>query len=696
MGRMDITDIRKEVRKLKNRKAVGLDFIPNEFLKQGGGRALEMLRDIYNVVLDEGIYPGVWKKGWTAFIPKPGSDGSLDTMRGLTINSSVGKVMLKVIQGRITEDVEGRGVLGGMQHGFRRGYQTIDALFILTDTIARRKVRGDRTAAAFIDIKKAYDWVNRDVLWAKLEEMGFGVRVVGFLREMYEGTSTRVRFRDVETEEIPVKVGLKQGCCLSPILFAIYIQEIGVDLLNSGEGVMVGPEGARIKIPALLFADDLVLIADGEEGLQRLLDIVGHGASKLGMTLSPGKSKILVSWRGVNVNRGWKCGSMEIKEGKARKITVTLDEEGDYKYLGVWVKLHGDMFESQGKAMLAKAKRHEGVNNVLLRKANESVWVADKLWKVAALPAILYGSEVVLLGVKQVERIEGVQRRVIRNFLKAHNGCSIAAMYGEMGWRNIKFDVDLRLLRFAGRLWPGVEGGLPRERWVSLVFMEGVDDIKKGRRVTPWWNRLSNRIMYYGLDMDLISKGPEWRQHVDKQIGLKADREWRESMFKEGGQLKSTLRYYVTKNRPQYEAYLRGGWEKKREVFRLRTGQAMLNSIKAKWDKGVEGLCVLCKKERETEEHIVLGCPRLNRERKEMFAWLQLIVGPHKWGQFVNMGEGDQMAWVLGLEEAIAVMGKRELWREVFRFMGRMLYTRDRVAEKGEKGKGRRKGAKRT
>ncbi len=192
---------------------------------------------IYDTVLREGTFPRVWKGGWTAFIPKPGSDGTLDSMRGLTINSSVGKVLLKILQRRITRDVEDRRVLGEMQHGFRQGYQTIDALYILTETVARRKKRGLDTAAAFIDIKKAYDWVDRDVLWAKLEELGFGIRVVGFLRGMYSNNTTRVKLGDIETEEIQIRIGLKQGCCLSPILFALYIQEISVDLMNSGERV---------------------------------------------------------------------------------------------------------------------------------------------------------------------------------------------------------------------------------------------------------------------------------------------------------------------------------------------------------------------------------------------------------------------------------------------------------------------------
>ena len=69
-----------------------------------------------------------------------------------------------------------------------------------------------------------------------------------------------------------LSIGLKQGCVLSPILFALYIRELGIDLLNSGKGVTVRDE----KILGLFFADDVVFMADTMEELQDLLRIVGN------------------------------------------------------------------------------------------------------------------------------------------------------------------------------------------------------------------------------------------------------------------------------------------------------------------------------------------------------------------------------------------------------------------------------------
>ncbi len=159
-----------------------------------------------------------------------------------------------------------------------------------------------------------------------------------------------------------------------------------------------------------------MLIADGERGLQRLLDIVGYGAKKLGMTRSPGKSKILVSWRKPIKGRVWKCGSVRVGEGKRARVSVELEEEGEYLYLGVWVQLYGDMYEKQAEAMITKGKRHRSMNTLIWLKSSKLIWVAEKIWKAVAVPAILYGSEVIPLKDKQIEKIETIQRDVIRGF----------------------------------------------------------------------------------------------------------------------------------------------------------------------------------------------------------------------------------------------------------------------------------------
>ena len=152
-------------------------------------------------------------------------------------------------------------------------------------------------ATAFLDIKKVYDWVDRKLLWKVVEDLGYGGRIVSLFIEMYHDTTTTVKLGVVETGEIPVEVGLKQGCVLSPMLFLLYLHELEEELMASGDGVWIGSEGNERKIPGFFFVDDMILIADSKRGLQCLLNIVGRFGVHQKLTFSPEKSKVIVNWR---------------------------------------------------------------------------------------------------------------------------------------------------------------------------------------------------------------------------------------------------------------------------------------------------------------------------------------------------------------------------------------------------------------
>ncbi|CAG2196716.1 unnamed protein product [Mytilus edulis] len=156
----------------KNGKSPGCDEITVELYKNQ--TALLALTRIFNICFDSGKIPALWSKGIITPIPKSSTADPRDPMayRGITLAPVSYKLYCGVLNSRLTVKLDELNFLHDEQNGFRKGRNTIDHISTLTTVIETRKLRKLSTFVAFIDFKKAYDWINRDLLFGKLENLG--------------------------------------------------------------------------------------------------------------------------------------------------------------------------------------------------------------------------------------------------------------------------------------------------------------------------------------------------------------------------------------------------------------------------------------------------------------------------------------------------------------------------------------------
>ncbi|WP_255576954.1 reverse transcriptase domain-containing protein [Enterobacter cloacae complex sp. 2DZ2F20B] len=111
--------------------------------------------------------------------------------------------------------------------------------------------------ALFIDFKAAFDNVNREKMWEYLRRKGVDAYLVTKMEEIYEETVNKVRMNGIETESFYTNRGVRQGCPLSPVLFAAYLGDIDEMFRKAHTGeVVVGKK----KVSSLAYADDLVIV----------------------------------------------------------------------------------------------------------------------------------------------------------------------------------------------------------------------------------------------------------------------------------------------------------------------------------------------------------------------------------------------------------------------------------------------------
>ncbi len=147
------------------------------------------------------------------------------------------------------------------QNSFRPGRSCIDQISTLTNTVETRKNMNKSTFTAFIDFSKGFERINQNVLWHKLQHLGIPDKMISTLQCIYGHIECCVRINGVRTDWFNVSSRIKQGSLLSPILFNLYINDLALLLNNAGHGV--GLDGVKVNV--LLYADDLVFVADSEQ-----------------------------------------------------------------------------------------------------------------------------------------------------------------------------------------------------------------------------------------------------------------------------------------------------------------------------------------------------------------------------------------------------------------------------------------------
>ena len=329
LGAMDDELQRDEVEKvlkcLKNGKSTGIDGVPYEMYKYGGKKVVDMLLKLFKIVWRDERVPKRWNESRVILLHKGGhkSKKELKNYRPIALNDTVGKIFCMCLNERVREPIEGNGVLGEEQNGFRMNRRGEDNMFIVREMIEMCNRECRKGFFAFLDIEKAYDRVNRNVLFKVLRKCGMSDKIVKIIESMYENTKAKYNLGDIETEWVCSNRGVRQGCILSPVLFALYTEELAIRVKERNLGMRIGNE----KLSILMYADDIIIMSDTSEELQEMLDVVNEYSDDFCVKFGMDKSLIMiVSSNEENEDKVWDLRGNQMKRTEEYKyLCVTLN-----------------------------------------------------------------------------------------------------------------------------------------------------------------------------------------------------------------------------------------------------------------------------------------------------------------------------------------------------------------------------------
>ena len=294
----DITDeeVKQVVKEAKLNKAVGIDNLPNEILKSPA--SIKVLTRLFKKVFQSGIIPTCWKYGILKPIPKSSLNDLRDPLqyRAISLLSTVYKLFSSIINKRIVKVCEENNIFADEQNGFRRERACVDHIFSLTSIIRNRKNKRLPTYAAYIDFEKAFDRIGRTLLFHKIQKLGFGGKITELIKNIYKGGKCGVNVNGNITNWFPCEYGVRQGDVLSPTLFGLYINDLVQELKDGSSGINLG----ELIVVCLLYADDLVLVSESPEDLQKMLDILNNWCKRWRLRVNISKSKLFTTETKVN------------------------------------------------------------------------------------------------------------------------------------------------------------------------------------------------------------------------------------------------------------------------------------------------------------------------------------------------------------------------------------------------------------
>ena len=284
-------EVEKAIKSLKNNKSAGPDNIPAEVLKADISTSVNMLHGLLIKIWDQEYIPSEWREGILVKLAKKGDLSLCKNYRGIMFLSTAGKVLNRIILERMREAVD--RILRENQSGFRLSRSTADQITTLRIIVEQSLEWRTALCINFIDYEKAFDSLDRNVLWDLMANYGIPSKIISLVKNTYEGTNCRILHEGGLTESFSIKSDVRQGCLLSPFLFLLAVDWI---MKETTTGSRNGIQWTLVyQLEDLDFADDLALLAHTHTQMQAKTTKLEAISSKLGLKINTDKTKTISS-----------------------------------------------------------------------------------------------------------------------------------------------------------------------------------------------------------------------------------------------------------------------------------------------------------------------------------------------------------------------------------------------------------------
>ena len=406
----DKEEVIKYSNSLSDSKSTGPDEVQVKVIKESILITAQHISDMINECFLVGKFPDELKVAKITPVFKKGCNKEYVNYRLISVLNVFSKLYEKAINSRLMKFLETQKILSSKQFGFRKSRSPWMAVNSLIEKVLSAWKDKEECLSLFIDVSKAFDAIDHDILLSKLFSIGVRGKVHDLLSSYLKGRKHHVFYKGQTSKFHQVTSGVPQGSILGPTLFIIYINDLA---------------SLHPDLNTVLFADDTSFTFTAvnstvmEKQLSTFLPLIENWFFENRLQLNAGKSNY------IHFKQRESKSTVEYKlkfyGEKINKVSTT-------KFLGLHIDSNLS-WKVQLQAVSGKLAHMTGVF-AKLRKSLP-LYILKGLYNSFVLPHLSYG--LCLWGSSDLSKVSSYQNRIVRSILGKASSCHSTPLYSELG-----------------------------------------------------------------------------------------------------------------------------------------------------------------------------------------------------------------------------------------------------------------------